>query len=112
MHDSRNSKGIVLTASAYKVLCECGKTIFTNDMPYSIQCGECERVLVMGERQHNFGGRELRVGVPVVASYHWTCPDCGRKNFVGRSEKKVTCSRCGSEYDVGSVTHSGRQRLM
>ena len=45
----------------------------------------------------------------VAASYSWRCPECGQEHFERFVAERLTCSRCGSIFEVRSVEHRFRQ---
>lgn len=96
---------VVLKAAAYRLVCpECGRVHFVTRHRASIQC-KCGATVTVGMPKHNFGNGNVPAGVPIVASYRWTCRDCLAIHYESQAVPTVQCSRCGATFEVDAVEH-------
>lgn len=103
---------ITLQAAAYRLTCpECGRSHFLPQDTRFVEC-ECGKTIVAGEPTHCFDDSAIPAGVPVVASYRWTCPDCRKTHYEPRANLTVRCAKCGATFEVNAVEHGPQARLL
>ena len=105
---------VILHAASYQVACpHCGARRLVSHLPPFLECS-CGSQIRLAEPQHNFGGEgaaDQPPGTPVVASYRWQCPECGKTHFEYRARLTVWCSKCGATFQVKALEHAPRRLL-
>lgn len=103
---------VVLEAASYTVVCpRCGRTRYTAAPTRFVEC-ECGTMIVTTGPRHRFPATVGEVGVLVVASYRWRCPDCGRTGYVPTVTGRVRCPECGGTFGVACARHNGPQERL
>ena len=101
---------ITLQAASYKLVCpSCGGSHFLSEDTRFVQC-ECGKTIATEEPRHCFDGASTPVGVPVVASYRWSCPDCTKMHFEPSAVLRVRCGGCGATFEVAAAEHGPQMR--
>jgi uncharacterized protein (DUF983 family) len=104
---------VVLRAAAYRVACPaCGELHFLPQDSRFVEC-RCRRMIATGDPQHRFDEDAMPpAGVPIVASYRWSCPDCHKAHYESQVCPAVHCDRCGAAFEVQSAQHGPQARLL
>lgn len=107
----KDDKGVILHAASYQAVCpRCGARRLVSELPPALECG-CGAVIELADPRHNYGddGEPVPPGTPMVASYRWRCPECGRTHFEFRARTSVRCSKCGAAFRVEALEHAPRR---
>jgi len=101
-------ESVTLRAASYQVECpSCGTRRLESGLPPTLEC-DCGTQIQLDEPQHNYGD-DGEPGTPVVASYRWKCPECGKVHFEYRARTSVRCSKCGGVFAVRALEHAPRR---
>jgi ribosomal protein L37AE/L43A len=108
----RRDETIKLRAAAYRLICPaCGQPHLLPRDTRFIAC-DCGRMIAAGAPQQRDDDRIAPAGVPVVASYRWSCPDCRKTHYERRARLTVHCAQCGATFAVDATAHEPQARLV